>query len=197
MKTLKEQIADAIYEWKDPTPHILKIIEAHSLRGQVLAFHQRFGQAIGEKPHVPDKKTVRFRLSLIAEEFRELCEAAGVGEGGAAWDMIQAYINEDVPSVELPTFVDALADLMYVIEGAAITMGVDMAPIAAEVHRTNMAKLPSYVAAKDAHHRGDEPGERHSVHEAPIKRPDGKVLKPPGWTPPDIEGELRKQGWEP
>jgi len=29
----------------------------------------------------------------------------------------------------------------------------------------------------------------------PHVRDDGKVIKPPSWSPPDIEGELRKQGW--
>jgi len=26
-------------------------------------------------------------------------------------------------------------------------------------------------------------------------REDGKILKPKNWVAPDIEGELRKQGW--
>jgi hypothetical protein len=50
---------------------------------------------------------------------------------------------------------------------------IDGAPIAAEVHRANMAKVGG------------------------PKSPTGKQLKPPGWTPPDIFGELKRQGWEP
>jgi predicted HAD superfamily Cof-like phosphohydrolase len=41
-----------------------------------------------------------------------------------------------------------------------------------EVHRSNMAKL---------------------VDGKPLKRADGKVIKPEGWTPPDIEGVIKKQ----
>ena len=46
-------------------------------------------------------------------------------------------------------------------------------PVADEIQRTNMAKVGGPV------------------------REDGKRLKPPGWQPPDIEGELKKQGWQP
>ena len=58
-----------------------------------------------------------------------------------------------------------------VVEGCRVEMGINGAPIAAEVHRANMAKVGGPIS------------------------PQGKRLKPPGWTPPDIEGELRKQGW--
>ena len=43
-----------------------------------------------------------------------------------------------------------------------------------EVHRANMAKAGG-----------------------PRRHEDGKLLKPVGWSPPDIEGELKKQGWSP
>jgi hypothetical protein len=65
------------------------------------------------------------------------------------------------------------------------------------------------VAAKDATHReptspmndpystGHMPGPFPVVAGEIVKRADGKILKPEGWKPPDIEGELRAQGWEP
>jgi predicted HAD superfamily Cof-like phosphohydrolase len=49
---------------------------------------------------------------------------------------------------------------------------VDLEPFFAEVHRANMAKLGGF------------------------RRADGKWMKPPDWTPPDIEGLLAaKYGW--
>lgn len=207
-----------------------------TLNEMVLAFHKRFGQAIGARPHVPDEKTVRFRLSLIAEEFFELLEAAGLkGVGNETCqsdhgahgyenesefvprDMIATDIQEGSINVDLPAFVDALADLMYVIEGAAITMGVDMDPVLDEVQRANLSKMPGYVAAKDASHRGEVPapktrtvrGREEKWAEGhgwvpveaqvglPVKRADGKILKPEGWQPPDIERVLIEQGWKP
>jgi predicted HAD superfamily Cof-like phosphohydrolase len=178
--------------------------EKSMLHHQVLAFHKRFGQSIGERPHVLDDKTMRFRLSLIAEEFKELLDAAFGGEEDGyepRWPTLLATLPL---KFDLPAFADALADLAYVMEGTAISMGINMTPIAEEVHRANMAKLPSYVAAKDATHRVYEPTRPgvpaeivQAVNDAvPIKRPDGKIMKPPNWQPPDIEGELRKQGWE-
>ena len=204
--------------------------ESETLHEQVLEFHKRFGQSIGDKPHVPDEKTVRFRLSLIAEEFFELLEAAHINpvlrdrdgsylldpNTAIAKDYVMRAIREDYVRdqhgdmvVDLPDFVDALADLDYVIEGARITFGVNGKPIADEVHRANMAKLPSYVAAKDASHRGEplyeptRPDVPVSIVDAvnaaatqAIKREDGKIGKPPGWVPPDIAEQLRLQGWK-
>jgi predicted HAD superfamily Cof-like phosphohydrolase len=173
-------------------PKIVRLLQKYrkpTLHDQVLAFHKRFGQSIGEKPHVPDEKTMRFRLSLIVEELFELLDSTVDAEYVTAWNVAKRSVDEMIKiaklDVDLPEFIDALADLAYVMEGTAITMGVDMMPIAEEVQRANMAKLPSYVAAKDAMHHGE-----------PVKRADGKILKPPGWTPPDILGELVKQGFE-
>lgn len=67
--------------------------------------------------------------------------------------------------------VDALADLAYVVEGGFLAFGVNSAPILAEVHRSNMSKIGGGL---DAY---------------------GKATKGPNYSPPDIAGELRKQGW--
>ena len=71
--------------------------------------------------------------------------------------------------MDLPKLIDALGDLAYVIEGTAACCGVDMRPIAAEIHRANMEKTWN--------------GE-------------GKPTKGPGWVEPNIVGELREQGWQ-
>jgi predicted HAD superfamily Cof-like phosphohydrolase len=209
-------------------PHQLWAVKKSMLHHQVLAFHKRFGQSIGEKPHVPDEKTMRFRLSLIAEEFCELLDATidETEDIRPAVNAVHDLVANASIHVNFPAFVDATLDLDYVVEGTRITMGVDGTPIAAEVQRANMAKLPSYVAAKDESHGkahehtwkqigweyddsffrctscGAETHQKSGVPEptdgpAPVKREDGKIMKPPGWTPPDVEGELKKQGWEP
>ena len=74
-----------------------------------------------------------------------------------------------VDDLDFAESIDAVADLIYVAIGLGITMGVDLGPIWDEVHRSNMAKAGGPV------------------------RDDGKQLKPEGWTPPDILGELTKQ----
>ena len=80
-------------------------------------------------------------------------------------ELKQAIRNRDI--VE---FADAGADLLYVTYGTADVFGIPIDACFDAVHRSNMAKL-------------DENGR-------PIKRADGKFLKPPGWTPPDIAGVL-------
>jgi predicted HAD superfamily Cof-like phosphohydrolase len=83
-------------------------------------------------------------------------------------DLFERWLAGPV-DVDLPDFVDALGDIDYVIEGTRSVFGVDGAPIAAEIHRANMSKEPNGW---------------------------GKPAKPANWTPPDIEWELRRQGWE-
>lgn len=76
-------------------------------------------------------------------------------------------------SEDFPGLVDGHLDLIYILIGNLISFGVDPRPLWDEIQRANMSKLP---LRKDA---------------------QGKVLKPPGWKPPDIEGLLHKQGWAP
>lgn len=112
----------------------------------LLEFHKKMGLTIGD-PRCPNiQQEQEFRLELIEEELDELYEALDE--------------NNTVKAA------DALGDLIYVIAGAAVTWGIDIASIFDEVHRSNMTKSPEG------------------------KRADGKVMKPPGYSPPDIQGVL-------
>lgn len=71
----------------------------------------------------------------------------------------------------IPQTADAIIEQIYVLIGTLVAMGIDFWPLWAEVQRANMAKAGGPVV-------------------------NGKVTKPEGWQPPDIEGELRRQGWE-
>lgn len=62
-----------------------------------------------------------------------------------------------------------IVDLIYVLIGTAVSCGIDLRPVWDEVQKSNMAKL----------------GGR--------KRPDGKIMKPEGWQPPDIEKIIEEQ----
>ena len=70
---------------------------------------------------------------------------------------------------DLVEIADALADIIYIACGTAVAYGIPLDKVFAEVHRSNMAKL---------------------VDGKVIRREDGKVLKPAGWTPPDVKGVL-------
>lgn len=92
---------------------------------KVEEFHREMGLTIGDRS-CPDFRIDRqLRLSLIAEELAELCDALGFGE------------ENEISEVGV---CDALADLAYVVIGSAVTWGIDLEPIFDEVHRSNMTK---------------------------------------------------------
>ncbi len=75
---------------------------------------------------------------------------------------------------------NGFVDSIYVLIGAAKEIGI---PIEAEwdaVQFSNMAKAI------------EQPDGTFKV----VRRPDGKILKPEGWLPPDTEGILRSHGWK-
>ena len=78
-----------------------------------------------------------------------------------------AIINGDGTLVDVA---DALSDLLYVVYGAGHSFGIDLDDCFAEVHRSNMSKL-------------GEDGK-------PIYREDGKVLKGPNFSEPDLTSVL-------
>jgi predicted HAD superfamily Cof-like phosphohydrolase len=139
----------------------------------VMMFHNAFGQTIGVTPAIRDGK---LRASLIAEEAAEtviaiLGRTAAVSVLDAAATSAYNKSTNDEPN--LVDAVDGLCDLEYVCRGTDVAFGVDLEPAFSVVHIANMNKL--YGATR---------------------REDGKVIKSPNWTPPDIESELRRQGWD-
>lgn len=120
----------------------------------VAAFHKAFGLPRRATPSADIPEVLaELRVRLLAEEVKEFAEAS------AAHD--------------LTAMADALADIAYVVYGTAVTYGIDLDAVLAEVHRSNMSKLG---------HDG-----------RPILRVDGKVLKSARYTPPDVAGVLTEQ----
>lgn len=70
---------------------------------------------------------------------------------------------------DLENIAKELADIIYIVCGTAVSYGIPLDRVFDEVHRSNMAKL---------------------VDGKPVRREDGKILKPEGWTPPDIKKVL-------
>ena len=67
---------------------------------------------------------------------------------------------------------DGCADLKWVIEGLEHSLNLPQQEVWDEVARSNLSKISEDGKVK--------------------KRKDGKVLKPEGWTPPDIKTILEK-----
>jgi len=116
----------------------------------VATFLTAAGQAVNNIHVIPnwkeDSQAVLYK-KLCDEEFAELCEA---------WD------NTDVVEVA-----DAIADLIWVLQGLALSIGIPQQEVWNEVARSNLAKIDTTTGTV-------------------LKRADGKVQKPEGWTPPDI-----------
>jgi len=115
----------------------------------VQEFHEQFDIHVSPTPSIPDEPTQTLRKRLIQEEFEELQEA--------------------LQEKDLPSIAKELADLLYVVYGTAVSLGIDMEPVFQEVHRSNMSKVGGY------------------------KREDGKWVKPPTYSPAKIEPLLIKQ----
>lgn len=79
------------------------------------------------------------------------------------------YTDAEIDN-DLVEVADALGDMLVVILGTGLSYGLDMNAIFNEIMSNNMSKL------------GDDG--------KPIKRADGKILKPEKWVPPNIKGVM-------
>jgi len=120
----------------------------------VMAFHAAFNLPRRAWPSADiDTDLVELRIRLLIEEVGEFATAARAGD--------------------LVALADALGDIVYVAYGTAVSYGVDLDAVLAEVHRANMSKL-------DADGR-------------PVLREDGKVLKSDCYQPPDVATVIYQQ----
>lgn len=142
----------------------------NKMQRQVLEFHEVMDHAINTAPTLYEPKR-KLRADLIAEECVETVAALTghrvrlIIEAG---EQSKEFVKEE-PSPDIVAAIDGFCDIMYVVLGAAITMGVDLEPVFDIVHAANMAKAGGPI------------------------RPDGKRLKPEGWKPPAVAEELKRQ----
>lgn len=182
---------------------------------RVAEFHRVFGHPIGESPSLPHPTVRDLRKSLLAEELGEYAAAHAAGDRVQMADALAdiCYIIAGTcvaygiaPTVErcfespydqyLPRdpvldsampvllqgwFIDyeaaersnllawidlSLMNMITSVFGIAWRLNIPLNAVFAEVHRSNMAKRMSDGTVR--------------------YREDGKVEKPPGWTPPNI-----------
>ncbi len=138
----------------------------------VTKFHAATGTPVLFKPTVPKQPAIERRVELIEEEFLETMKALGyaynISRSGGTPDTVKKVQYTDPDLVQLA---DGLADLIYTAIGTALEFGIPLVRVWDEVQRSNMAK------------RDLETGRV-------VKNEFGKILKPSGWTPPDIEKAL-------
>ena len=114
------------------------------------------------------------------EKFMKACDQSVNEFNGTQFDMYCALIEEEHNELKQALLdnddaeiVDALLDILVVTIGALHSYGADGEGGWKEVMRTNFAKIDKKTGKVR-------------------KREDGKVLKPVGWTPPDLSKFLKK-----
>ena len=122
-------------------------------------------------------------MSNMFQDVKEFQTAVGqnIGQAPAFPDGKERKLRMDLMLEEVKEYMEGeekndleniakeLADIIYIVCGTAASYGIPLDRVFDEVHRSNMAKL---------------------VDGKVIRREDGKILKPEGWTPPDIKSIL-------
>jgi predicted HAD superfamily Cof-like phosphohydrolase len=152
--------------------------ETNSLN-QVAEFHTTFKHPILESPVIPSKQRANLRISLLAEELKELQEAVE---------------NDDLVEVA-----DALCDLQYVLAGAIheFGLGEKFKTLFDEVHRSNMSKACKTVEEAEQTIRFylDKDGTESYYKEIDglflvFRKSDDKTLKSINYSPADLKSHL-------
>ncbi|MDO5720267.1 MAG: GNAT family N-acetyltransferase [Actinomycetaceae bacterium] len=134
----------------------------------VQQFHEVYGLPVklGDTPNA-DIARIDLRMGLISEEYAELIGAVYGADARKCIEEAQIQARElDDGTRDTIETADALGDLIYVLYGMGLETGIDLDAVLDEVQASNLSKL--------------------GADGQPIFREDGKVLKGPGYFPPNI-----------
>lgn len=146
----------------------------------VALFHETFKHPVLAEPTIPSQTRCNLRVSLLAEELKELEEA--------------------IENKDLVEIADALCDLQYVLSGAVLEFGLGekFKELFDEVQRSNMSKAcksEEEAKATVAHYEGkgttcfyEKEGDLFLV----FREEDHKTLKSVNYSPADLAGILKK-----
>lgn len=147
----------------------------HLAQQQVEHFHHKLGLPANAAPTEPDETTRHLRAALILEEtlevLRELGYTVTVSDYGPELEDLPPSdgIGIEPEPVNLPKLAKELCDLLYVVYGTAVTLGLDIQPLFTAVHQNNLTKAGGPIRA------------------------DGKRMKPDGYQPVDLTHLVTKQ----
>jgi len=155
---------------------ITLIMEAIDSLKQVAEFHKTFNHPIEPRPIIPSEQRCKLRVSLLAEELKELETAI-----------------EDKNLVEIA---DALCDLQYVLSGAILEFGFGnkFKNLFDEVQRSNMSKAcrsKEEAEATIAHYKSKENVDSYFKEIDGLflvfRSTDNKTLKSIKYSPADLK----------
>ena len=147
----------------------------------VALFHETFKHPVLPEPTIPSETRCNLRVSLLAEELKELEEA--------------------IRQNDLVEIADALCDLQYVLSGAILEFGLGekFKTLFDEVQRSNMSKAcrtEEEAQATIAHSNAkgtacfyEKKGDLYLV----FREGDRKTLKSVAYSPADLAGIINSQ----
>tara|TARA_Y100000310_G_scaffold182407_1_gene182504 strand:+ start:6273 stop:6755 length:483 start_codon:yes stop_codon:yes gene_type:complete len=147
---------------------------------QVAEFHKVFKHPIVASPAIPAKERCELRVSLIAEELKEL---------------EQAIKDNDLVEVA-----DALCDIQYVLSGAVLEFGLGekFVELFNEVQRSNMSKAcetEEEAQATVEHYKNIKDTEAYYLEEdgkfLVYRKGDNKTLKSINYSPADLKSLIK------
>jgi len=147
----------------------------------VAEFHKTFQHPVLDSPQIPSKARCKLRVSLIAEELKELEEA--------------------IADKDLVEVADALCDIQYVLSGAILEFGLKdkFSELFDEVQRSNMSKACKTVEEAQATMKYylEKDGTQSYYREVDglylvFRKEDDKTLKSVNYSPADLKNILEK-----
>lgn len=126
---------------------------------------REFHEACGDDPYIytrsmpswPAWNIRRLRADLIQEEANELIA-----------ELTNPEFSHENFETHMADTAKEIADVIYVAIGTALSIGIPLEKVWAEVHASNMAKVDPTTGKVR-------------------RREDGKILKPDGWEKPDVK----------
>jgi len=181
----------------------------------IVTLMQQYQQQIKQSPEMPDPETRLLRARLVFEEALEFVRACGctvTRTAAPAQSQDQPALIDQLAVVpdpdghpDLVEYADGCIDQLVVTYGALNAAGIQAQPAWDEVQRSNMSKAWPHCSVCDAVlelgagrelvHPQDS--NAHSGAWQQVlklhKRPDGKVIKSPTYSPADLKRVLDEQ----
>ncbi len=181
----------------------------------IVTLMRQFNQQVKESPELPDPDTRLLRARLVFEEALEFVRGCGctvtktiAGSKGeeeiAVIDGIRV-VPDPNGRPDFVEYVDGCIDQLVVTYGALNAAGVKAQPAWDEVQRSNMSKAWPHCGVCDAVLEQDSalklvhPQDANAHHGdwTPVlkihKRPDGKVIKSPTYSPANLKRVIDEQ----
>ena len=181
----------------------------------IVTLMKQFDQQVKESPEMPEPEIRLLRARLVFEEALEFVKGCGCTvtmTGAGSDDKKERAVIDEIAVVLDPNgnpdfveYVDGCVDQLVVTYGALNAAGVKVESAWDEVQRSNMSKAWPHCGVCDAVLvRGDgaalvhpEDAHAHNGEWSPMlkvhKRPDGKFIKAPTYSPADLRRVIEEQ----